>query len=127
MATPKEALRKIQEICLALPDTREGDHFGKTAFYVKGKLYATCGEEHGRCEITFGLEPGIAAALVENDPRFRPYSRDKRGVVLDAAEVKSWSEVKALIRKSYELVKPSHATKRARSRRRARAPNQRGA
>ncbi|MGB7070739.1 MAG: MmcQ/YjbR family DNA-binding protein, partial [Pyrinomonadaceae bacterium] len=44
-----------------------------------------------------------AAALLENDPRFKPYSRDKRGVVLDAAKVKSWGEVKELILESYRL------------------------
>lgn len=106
MATAEEALEKMREICLSLPDTREGDHFGETAFYVKGKLFATCGEKHGVCEITFGLEPDHAAALVKNDPRFKPYPRDKRGVVLDAAKVRNWSEIKTLILESYELRKP---------------------
>jgi predicted DNA-binding protein (MmcQ/YjbR family) len=112
MATAEEALEKMREICLSLPDTREGDHFGETAFYVKGKLFATCGEKHGVCEITFGLEPDHAAALVKSDPRFKPYPRDKRGVVLDAAKVKSWSEIKTLICESYELRKPSKAPRK---------------
>ena len=105
MATAEQALEKMREICLSLPDTREGDHFGETAFYVSNKLFATCGEKHGIYEITFGLEPDHAAALVENDPRFKPYARDKRGVVLDAAKVKTWSEIKALILESYGLRK----------------------
>ena len=105
MATAEQALEKMREICLSLPDTREGDHFGETAFYVSNKLFATCGEKHGICEITFGLEPDHAAALVESDPRFKPYARDKRGVVLDAAKVKTWSEIKALILESYGLRK----------------------
>ena len=113
MATLEKALDKMREICLSLPDTREGDHFGETAFYVRGKLFATCGAKHGVCEITFGLEPDHAAALLENDPRFKPYSRDKRGVVLDAAKVKSWGEVKELILESYELVKPPKVKKAA--------------
>src|SRR5262245_6480455 len=113
MATLEKALDKMREICLSLPDTREGDHFGETAFYVRGKLFATCGAKHGVCEITFGLEPDHAAALLENDPRFKPYSRDKRGVVLDAAKVKSWGEVKELILESYELVKPPKEKKAA--------------
>jgi predicted DNA-binding protein (MmcQ/YjbR family) len=106
MVTAEEALEKMREICLSLSDTREGHHFGETAFYVSNKLFATCGEKHGVCEITFGLEPDHAAALVESDPRFKPYPRDRRGVVLDAANVKSWTEVKALILESYELQKP---------------------
>src|SRR3712207_9163279 len=105
MATAAEALEKMREICLSLPDTREGDHFGEIAFYVKGKLFATCGGKRGVCEITFGLEPDHAAALVKNDPRFKPYARDKRGVVIDVAQVKSWTEMKAFIRESYELRK----------------------
>lgn len=114
MATAKIALRKMREICLALPNAREGHHFGKTAFYAKSKLFATCEDkEDGPCEITFGLEPERAAALVESDPRFKPYPRDKRGVVLDAAQVKDWSEVKALILQSYELVnQPRVSTRR---------------
>jgi hypothetical protein len=29
-------------------------------------------QKHGVCEIIFGLEPGHAAALMKNDPRFKP-------------------------------------------------------
>ena len=124
MATAAEAFRKMREICLALPDTREGAHFGTTAFYVKGKLFATCGGKDGPCEITFGLEPDHAAALVEGDRRFKPYPRDRRGVVLDTANVKRWSEVKALVLKSYELVRPpstKRPAKTSKPRRRARS------
>src|SRR5262245_13671905 len=68
MATAEEALKKMREICLSLPDTREGEHFGQAAFYVKRKLFATCGDKRGVCEITFGLEADHAAALAEKDP-----------------------------------------------------------
>jgi predicted DNA-binding protein (MmcQ/YjbR family) len=112
MATAEAALKKMREICLSLPDAREGAHFGETAFYVKSKLFATCGDKHGTFEITFGLEPDHAEALVANDPRFKPYPRDRRGVVLDAAKVKNWSEIKALILESYDLQKPRKAQKK---------------
>ena len=106
MATAKQALEKLREICLSLPDTHEGGHFGDTAFYVKKKLFASCGDKHGVCEITFGLPPERAAALVKSDPRFRPYPRDKRGVVVAATDVTSWSELRGLIVQSYELQRP---------------------
>jgi predicted DNA-binding protein (MmcQ/YjbR family) len=112
MATAADALAKMREICLALPDTREGDHFGDTAFFVKGKLFATCGGKHGACEIVLGLQPDHAAALVASDPRFRPYPRDRRAVVIDAANVKRWSEVRALLSESYELRKPASAPRK---------------
>ncbi len=112
MATAEEALKKMRDICLSLPDTREGDHFGETAFYVKGKLFAACGEKHGVCKITFGLEPDHAAALVENGLRFKPYPRDRRAVVMDAAKVMSWNEVRTLVSESYEIRKPASARRK---------------
>src|SRR5690349_2805658 len=122
MATAEEALAKVREICLSFPDTREGAHFGEAAFYVKRKLFATCGTKSGACEIIFGLQPDRAAALVKSDPRFKPYPRDRRGVVMDAATVKSWSEVRALHSESYEIQKPARAI---RKRPRASAPGRR--
>jgi predicted DNA-binding protein (MmcQ/YjbR family) len=109
MATGDEALRNMRSICLSLPDTTEGSHYGETAWYVKKKLFAACGDKNGACEVTFGLEPSRAAALVASDPRFRPYARDARGVVIDASQVKSWSEIEKLIVESYELRKPRRA------------------
>ena len=106
MASAKEALRRVREICLALPDTTEREHFGDAAFYVKGKMFATCGDKGGTCQIIFGLQPDHAAELVASDARFRPYPRDKRAIVLDAADVKSWGEVKTLLGESYELRRP---------------------
>jgi hypothetical protein len=50
---------------------------------------------------------------VENDPRFKPYPRDRRGVIVDAAKVKSWSEVKELVVESYELAKTPKVKKAA--------------
>ena len=113
MATAEEALRKMREICLSFPGASEGDHFGSTAFYVKGKLFATCGEKQGVCEIVFGLEPEHAELLVANDARFTPYPRDSRGVVIDVAQVRNWSELRALLSESYDLRKPASAPRKA--------------
>ena len=127
MATAGEALRWMREFCLSLPDTREGDHFGETAFFVGGRLFATCGDKNGACEITVGLEPERAAALVKRDPRFRPYPRDKRGVVLDAEDVRDRAEVRALVLESYELQAPRRAaSKPARRTARGRRSGNRG-
>lgn len=107
LATAQTALKKMRELCLSLPDTTEGDHFGETAFFVKKKLFASLGDKHGVLEITFGLEPEHAEALVKNDPRFRPYPRDRRGVVVNVADIESWSELAPLLRQSYELRLPT--------------------
>jgi hypothetical protein len=102
----------MREICLSLADTREGEHFGQAGFYVKRKLFATCGDKHGVCEISFGLEADHAAALAERDPRFKLHPRDKRGVVVEVARVKNWREIKSLLLESYELVRPRAAPKK---------------
>ena len=118
MATAKAALEKMREICLSLPGIREGVHFGQTAFYVRGKLFAICGDKYGAYQIAFGLELDHAAALAENDPRFKLHPRDKRGVVIDVADVKSWGEIRALLLESSDVLKsqkkPSARGKRAR-------------
>jgi hypothetical protein len=119
MATADEALKKMREICLSFPDTREGDHFGQAGFYVKRKLFAVCGEKRGMCEIAFGLEADHAAALVEHDPKFKLHPRDKRGVVVDVAKVKNWTEIKSLLLESYELVKPAKAPRKKTAARRS--------
>ena len=108
---PETALAEMRRLCLSWPDTREGEHFGSTGFYVGKKLFATCGAKHGVVEIIFGLEPDHAEALVAHDPRFKPYPKDKRAVVVDAAAVKKWNELTPLIRESYELSKPRKAVK----------------
>jgi len=106
MATPEQALAKMREICLALPDTSEGSHFQDIAFKVKGRLFATCGDSEGAWRIIFGLEPDHAKALTANDARFKRYPRDRRGVMLEPKNVKSWDEVRQLIAESYHLVAP---------------------
>ena len=53
----------MRAICLALPEATEKIAWGELTWRVKGKLFATCGDKHGACEIIVGLEPARAAAL----------------------------------------------------------------
>ena len=106
MASVDEAIRRVREICLSFTDTREGDHYGEAAYYVKGKLFATCGGKDGVCEIIFALEADHAAELLRTDQRFRTYPRDKRGLVVNASEVTDWDEMRALLAESYEIRRP---------------------
>ena len=111
MATTAAAMKKMREICLALPDTTEDVHFGEVAFKVKKKLFASCGEKAGACRIVFGLAPDHARDLIAADARFQPYARDERGVVLHAADVDDWGEVAELIGASYRLVAGAASSK----------------
>ena len=77
MATAELALRKLREICAALPDTDETTHAGSPAFRVRKKMFVTCNTKTGTCRFVFQLEPAHADALVDADPRFERYQRAK--------------------------------------------------
>lgn len=94
--TSKQAFAKVRALCLALPDTREGSHFEKAAFYAGKKMFATCVDKDGRCEVAFGLEPQDAMTLLETDPRFKAYPRAKHALVVDAAALGDWKLLRAL-------------------------------
>ena len=97
----------MRAICLALPDTKETITWGKPHFRVGEKIFAGCGEEDGRITIGFKLEPAHARKIVK-DPRFAPapYVGHKGWVSMDAAGVKDWKEVQALVIESYRLIAP---------------------
>ena len=117
MATPQAALKKMREICLSLPDSREGEHFGQSAFRAGGRMFASCGFKDGTCRIVVQLEAARVKRLLSSDPRFRRYPLAPNCVELAAEDVRSWSEVRDLVRESYRLNVPA----KARPRRPARA------
>ena len=107
MAKPETILAKMREICLSLPDTKETLTWGQPHFRVGEKIFAGCGDHKGRLTIGFKLEMDHADALVQDD-RFQraPYVGHKGWVSMDAAEIRSWGEVKMLVLESYQLIAP---------------------
>ncbi len=101
-------LQRLRAICLALPDTRETLTWGEPHFRVGDKIFAGCGDEQGRLKIGFKLEREHAAARVQSDARFTPapYVGRHGWVSLDAAQIRDWNEVRALITESYRLIAP---------------------
>src|SRR5688572_14682468 len=98
MPTTEEALQKMREICLSLPDTKETLTWGQPHFRVGEKIFTGCGEDKSRCVISFKLEMEHAVSIIE-DPRFwrAPYVGNKGWVAMDALQVKDWEEVRALV------------------------------
>jgi predicted DNA-binding protein (MmcQ/YjbR family) len=107
VAKAESVLKKIREICLALPDTKETLTWGEPHFRVGEKIFAGCGEEKGRLSIGFKLEMDHADAIVQA-PRFRraPYVGHKGWVSMDAPGIRDWREVRALVLESYRLIAP---------------------
>lgn len=99
----------MREICLTLPETSEGEHFGDVVFRVRKKIFASCGSQPGECLLVVQLDAGKAARLVESDPRFQRYSRQKDCVAIRAKDVSDWDEFRELVLESYRLNAPALA------------------
>ena len=110
MPKPDVALRRVRDICLSLPDTRETPTWGEPHFRVGDKIFAGCGDHKGRQVLGFKLERAHAAACVK-DPRFWPaaYVGHAGWVSMDAALISDWDEVAGLILESYRLIAPKRS------------------
>jgi predicted DNA-binding protein (MmcQ/YjbR family) len=107
MARNASVLSNLRRICLSLPDTEETLTWGQPHFRVTNKIFCGCGDEKGRTVIGFKLDRDHAHAIIE-DPRFSPapYVGHKGWVSMDAAGIRDWREVKALVLESYGLIAP---------------------
>jgi predicted DNA-binding protein (MmcQ/YjbR family) len=103
------ARRKIREICLSLPDTKETPTWGKPHFRVGEKIFAGCDEdgEGGRVVVSFKLAMDHAFTITQL-PGFwpAPYVGHKGWVSMDVTRVTDWEAVRALILESYRLIAP---------------------
>lgn len=115
MPGSKSPLDRMRELCSALDDTSEKPHFGEVMFCVGKRPFASCGEKSGRWEIVLALEPDHTDVLIDKDPRFTRYPRDKRAVSFDPTELDSWKDLKALVLESYELARAQKAAPKKRA------------
>ena len=102
-----DALQRVRQICLALPDTKETLTWGSPYFRVGDKIFAGYGEEDGRSSVGFKLEKPHAEAIVA-DPRFTPskYVGRHGWVTMDLTDVEDWGHVEDLILESFHLIAP---------------------
>lgn len=108
MPKPDKVLKKMREICLALPDTKETLTWGQPHFRVGEKIFAGCGDANGKRDLDFKLEMEHAMEIVQTDSRFEraPYVGHKGWVSMDADHIDDWDEVRALMFESYRLIAP---------------------
>jgi predicted DNA-binding protein (MmcQ/YjbR family) len=104
----EDVLKRLQTICLALPDTKETLTWGKPHFRVGEKIFCGCSEDQGGPRIGLKMEaneselmmklPGIEKA---------PYSRKGDGwVAIDPGLFEDWEEIERSIVGSYRLIAP---------------------
>ena len=107
MSAASEA--RLRRICLALPEAVEKETWDIPTFRVRDKIFAMHTSHDGRPTLCCKAPPGSQAILVGADAeRFfvPPYVGPKGwiGIRLDACA--DWTEVAALIARSYSLIAP---------------------
>jgi hypothetical protein len=117
----ERTLRRIRELCLALPETSERPSHGAPTFFVRGKkafvMVLTNHHGDGRFAIWCAAAPGMQAMLVEaDDERFfvPPYvgHRGWLGVRLDRGV--DWDELAGIVEDAYAEVAPPKLVEAAR-------------
>jgi predicted DNA-binding protein (MmcQ/YjbR family) len=106
----EDALRRLREICLALPEAAEKETWEIATFRVRDKIFAMQMGYDGRFGMTCKAPPGAQEVLVGSEPeRFflPPYVAHKGwiGVRLDDDDV-DWDEVTGLVTESYLMTAP---------------------
>ncbi len=104
-----DAVERVREICLALPEAVEKSFGGHTspAFRVRDKMFVMVSED--RTSMTFKGAAGVQEALVAGDPArfYVPRYVGSKGWVgarLDIAQ--DWDEIAELLVDSYRMVAP---------------------
>lgn len=104
-----DAIERLREICLALPEAAEKPFGGHSAptFRIRDKIFAMTSEDG--TSLTFKAGPGVQESLVAEDPeRFfvPPYvgNRGWAGARLDVEQ--DWDEIAELVEDSFRLVAP---------------------
>jgi hypothetical protein len=93
-----EVLTRMRAICADLPRVKEKPHFGGVVFQSGGKTFASCAKTVVMFEPVAEMRD-----VLEGDPRFTPYPRDKRALVMDVSGPTDWNLVKQLVFDSYGL------------------------
>jgi hypothetical protein len=112
-ADDADAVRRLREICLALPEVTERPSHGEPAWFVRGRttLVTLDDHHHGADHLAFwcAAAPGVQEELVDIEPDrfFRPPyvgGRGWLGVRIDRDV--DWTEIAGIVRDAYRQVAP---------------------
>ena len=130
----EQALKWMREVCLALPDTSEGEHYGELVFKAGKALFASCGDKRGPRMIAFRIDAQRTADLLARDQRFQRYPYEKSGLWVKASDVEDWQQLRGFLEENYRMAlqppkpkkpmkttKPKRATKVAKPTKSARS------
>jgi predicted DNA-binding protein (MmcQ/YjbR family) len=101
-------LNRLRAIALALPEAQEVEAWGLPTFRVRKRIFTNLSPADEGWICSLKCTPARAAALIAEDPRFRPSPHmGKHGWVYFSLTGRiRWSRVGALVADSYRLVAP---------------------
>ena len=98
---------RLRKLCLSFPGTTEQVQWGDNLlFKVGGKMFAITSLEPARVWLTIKADPEEFADLTERPGIIpAPYLARAKWISIESAQALPQSELEALLRKSYELVR----------------------
>jgi predicted DNA-binding protein (MmcQ/YjbR family) len=102
-------LARLRRLCLALPEAEEVETWDAPTFRVRGKIFALVRQEEDGLAFWFKAPAGSQEILLAADAQrfFRPpYLGHKGWVGMRLTGRPDWTEVEALLRRSFSLVAP---------------------
>jgi len=99
-------LARVRKIAMSFPDTEESSRLGGSPhFYVRGKIFAGCGDEGGTW--SFGVKVGLElqSILVERPGiHVAKYVGRYGWISVDEDALQDEAELRRLVEMSYELI-----------------------
>ena len=124
MISEQAILKRLRKICGGLPDTTETFTFGHPNFRVGNKIFAVLEEYKGELGICVKVGTLLQGVFLD-DPRFfrTPYIGKHGWVTLRAhAAPLNWTEIRELVKGSYQMVAAKKPLKKRPSRSKSKLP-----
>jgi hypothetical protein len=110
---PEAPIKRLREICLALPEATEKEAWGECTFRVGGKMFAMTDNDHhdsGHVAVWVKAPPMVQEILVGSAPArfFKPPYVGHKGWVGVRLDVKvDWGELAAILKDGYLMSAPN--------------------
>ncbi len=99
----QQVLKKLQQICLVLPETQQALQFGSPCFKAGKKTFCNLHIHQGKVELQAWVGIDRQASLTSFDKRYRipAYIGHNGWVSFDLSGQPNWREIEVLVRESY--------------------------
>jgi predicted DNA-binding protein (MmcQ/YjbR family) len=116
MLSEATVLKKLRAICLRLPAATAGVTFGHPTFRIAGKMFAVLEQYKGELGICVKVGTLLQGVFLDDSRFFRtPYIGKHGWVTLRVYAARlNWSEIRELVKGSYDLVAPKKSNSKRR-------------